>query len=130
MKLENAGILFQIPPDLGVEVNREVVQHQVELRPVVLSQDLQKLDEFAAALAVGYPDADLGPVEVDGPEAVAFPVLPGCRDAVLLALGLPVVAEDRLEVQVAFVQKEQALVGVLPGSEGRLQPVNRLFFWV
>jgi hypothetical protein len=33
-------------------------------------------------------------------------------------------------VHVALVQKKQTLVGVLPGIEGRLQPVNRLFFWV
>ena len=131
VKLENAGILFQIPPDLGAEVNREVVQHQVKRLPeVVLPQGFQKLDEFATALAVGDPDADLGPVEVDGPEAVAFPVLPGGRDPVLLARRLPVVAQNRLQVHVALVEKQQTLVGVLPGIEGRLQPVNRLFFWV
>ena len=130
MKLETPRMRRQIPLHLGAEVDREVVQHQMKLRLVMLPHGFQKLDEFTAALAVGNPDAALGVGKVDGPKAESLAVL-SCRwNPFLDPCWLPVVAEDRLEMQVTFVYKEQMFARMLTGIKRSLQPVNRLFFWV
>src|SRR3989304_4723987 len=113
MKLETPRMRRQIPLHLGAQVDREVVQHQMKLRLVMLPQGFQKLDEFAAALAVGNPDAALGIGKVDGPKAESLAV-PSCRrNPFLDPCWLPVVAEDRLGMQGTFVYKEQKVARML-----------------
>lgn len=89
-----------------------------------LPQGLQEVNKLSTPLAVRQAEADLGPREVDGPEAVTLAVLTSCGDTVLSALRLPVVAQDRLQVEVALIHEEQPLSGMATSSKGRFQAVN------
>lgn len=130
VKLEAARVPLQIALHLAAEMDGVIVQHQVQFGLIPPAQSIEELHKFGAALAVGYAETDLGAIEVYGPEAIRFAVLSGRRNAVLRAARLPVVSKNRLQVQVAFVQKQQPLAAMVACGKGLFQAVNRLFFGV
>jgi len=99
----------------------------MQLYPVPSTQGFQEVNKLSTPLAVGQVETDLGPREIDGTEAVAFPVLTSCGDPVLSARWLPVVAQDGLQVKIALIHEEQLLSGMATGGKGCFQAVNRPF---
>jgi hypothetical protein len=128
MKLEAARMAIEVPFHLGTGMDDVVVQHQMQPGPIPLAQGLQALDELATALAVAKLEAELGACEVEGTETMTLLILAGSRDAILPAPWLPVIAQQGLQIEVAFVQEQQPLPGMPPNSKGLLQAVDHPFF--